>query len=126
MTVTLTAADSLRRVQESAERIDRGKPQRFPEAASAGDTFRQGDLYFTLLEQVPTDAIREKAPDLQLAPGTTQGSRHCLDSLQGVRVFRLAEPTPLDGPILELAEQRTVEHPEHRHVILPPGVYGVT
>lgn len=125
-TATLTAAESLKRVQASAERIDRSKPQRFPEAGSPGDTFRQGDLYLTLLEKVPEGAVPVRLPAGQLAPGTTQGSRHCLDSLRGVRVYELASPTPLDGPILDLAEERTVEHPEHGHVQLPPGVYGVT
>ncbi len=125
-TATLTAAESLKRVKESAEKIDRSKSQRFPEAASPGDCFRQGDLYLTLLDGIPKGAVREKQPDRQLAPGTTQGSRHCLDSLAGVKAYRLADPTPLDGPILDLAEERTVEHSEHGHVTLPPGVYGVT
>src|SRR5262249_5969606 len=116
----------LGRVQESAETIRNDETQRFPEAASDGDIARQGDVYLEKLERVPTGCTLEPNPVAQLAPGTTQGSRHILDSLVGVTVYRLANPTPLDGPILDLSTERTVTHPEHGNIVLPPGVYGVT
>lgn len=122
----LTATKALKAVQESAEKIKNDAPQRFPEAASVGDVFRQGDVYVELLGAVPSRAKRDPQPQAQLAPGTTQGSRHVLDSLEGVTMYRLASPTVLDGPILDLATERTVTHPEHGNVILPPGVYGIS
>lgn len=122
----LTAEKSLEKVQSTAESIKCDEPQRFSEAASAGDVFRQGDIYIEKLERVPAGAVRIEKPEAQLAPGTTQGSRHVLDSLEGVTMSRLATPNALDGPILDLATERTITHPEHGNVILPPGCYRIT
>ena len=123
---TLTAERSLHSIQSSAEKIRNDQTQRFSEAASISDVWRQGDVYIELLAGVPHGAVHENKPNLQLAPGTTQGSRHILDSLAGVTMYRLATPTVLDGPILDVATERTITHPEHGNIILPPGVYGIT
>lgn len=122
----MTAEKTMQAIQARAEEIKRGNPQRFPEAASVGDTFRQGDVYFTLLAKRPNGCTLVANPSLQLAPGTTQGSRHCLDSIDGVKVYALSSPEMLDGPILVLKKERTVTHPEHGHAILPAGCYRVT
>lgn len=123
---TLTAEQSLGKVQSTTESICNDEPQRFSEAASVGDIARQGDLYIEKLAGIPTGAVIEQNPSAKLAPGTTQGSRHILDSLDGVTLYRLQEPNELQGPILNLATERTITHPEHGDVILPPGIYGVT
>ena len=122
----LTAERSLHSIQSSAEKIRNDQTQRFSEAANISDVWRQGDVYIELLGAVPDGAKCEQKPNLQLAPGTTQGSRHILDSLDGVTMYRLENPTVLDGPILDLASERTITHPEHGDIILPPGVYGIT
>lgn len=121
-----TATESFHSVQSSAESIKSDDTQRFPEAASAGDTFRQGDIYIEKIAAVPASAERVRKPDAQLAPGTTKGSRHVLDSLDGVTMYRVANPSPLDGPIIDVATEREVTHPEHGNVILPAGVYAIT
>jgi len=113
-------------VQEAAEEIQNDATQQFPEAASPGDAWRQGDVYITLLDSLPEGALLLDDPSNQLAPGTTQGSRHCLDSLDGVTMYRLPRPEMLDGPVLECRQQRTITHPEHGDVVLPPGIYGIT
>lgn len=125
-TKTMTAVESFNRVKESAEAIKCDQPQRFPEAASVGDCWRQGDVYLTRLGEVPHGCRKIDQPEAQLAPGTTQGSRHVLDSLDGVTLYELDNATPLDGPVLETTCERTVTHPEHGDLVLPPGVYGVT
>ena len=122
----MSATKALKAIQESAEKIKSDAPQRFPEAASVGDVFRQGDVYIELLASIPSAAKLDPKPDAQLAPGTTQGSRHVLDALDGVTMYRLKSPTVLDGPILDVACERTITHPEHGDLTLPPGVYGVT
>jgi hypothetical protein len=122
----MTAELALTTIQDHAEKIKNDATQRFPEAATPGDCWRQGDVYITLLDGVPAGCEREKNPDMQLAPGTTQGSRHCLDSLKGVAVYRLPSPGMLDGPVIECRHERTITHPEHGDVVLPPGVYGIT
>ena len=121
-----TATKVLERIQNDHENIKNDEPQRFPEAATVGDSVRQGDVYITLLESVPRGAKAIQKPLLQLAPGTTQGSRHCLDSLDGVTLYEIAEATVLDGPVLEATEEKTVTHPEHGDWILPPGCYSIT
>ena|SRR6185295_20223798 len=125
---TLTAEKALANVQTSAEKIRNDEPQRFPEAASPGDTWRQGDLYIEALEGLPNGAVELVGPERvkQLAPGTTQGSRHILDSLDGVTMYRLPDATVLNGPLLVTTKERTIEHPEHGNVVLPPGAYGIT
>ena len=124
--MTMTATKAFESVRNTAETIKNDEPQRFPEAASVGDVWRQGDVYIERLAGVPKNATVDAKTDMQLAPGTTQGSRHVLDSLQGVTMYRLAIPTVLDGPVLLTTEERTITHPEHGDVILPPGCYGVT
>jgi hypothetical protein len=98
--------------------------QRFGEGNVPGDCVAQGDLYLTKLEGVPHSA-KPAEVRLQIAEGDTQGSRHILDSADGVRMYRISHPGPMDGPVLELTEERVLTHPEHRHVRLSPGVYGV-
>ncbi len=121
----MEATKALEQVRSSAEAIKNGEAQRFPEAASVGDFVRQGDLYITLLESVPRDSSEGKL-ELQLAPGTTKGSRHILDSGDGVTMYRAAGEDALTGPIVDLAEERTVTHPEHGDWVLPPGCYAIT
>lgn len=121
----LTAEKAIIQLQNQAEKIKNDEMQRFPAAASFGDTWRQGDLYITLIEKVPETAQKAQVR-LQLADGNTQGSRHCLDSKVGVKMFTLANPEMLDGPILKTSTERTIEHPEHGNVVLPPACYRIT
>ncbi len=125
-TKTRNAKQSFESVKASAEKIQNDATQRFPEAASAGDTFRQGDIYIEKLESVPSNCRSAVKPHAQLSPGTTKGSRHILDSLEGVQMHVLEDATVLDGPVLLTTTERIVTHPEHGNVILPPGCYGIT
>ena len=120
----ITAAQSFKQIQERAEAINCGDTQHFPEAASIGDSIRQGDIYITLLEDVPEKVTSGKT-QLQIAPGTTKGSRHIL-SHKRVEMFIRKNATALDGPVIKTKEEVTVTHPEHGDWVLPPGCYGVT
>lgn len=111
-------------IVDAAEKIKSDSKQRFPEAASAGDYWRQGDLYITLLGAVPLQFANCKV-DRQLAPGTTKGSRHILSHSQ-VRMYRHPNADVLTGPVIECKRRVTVTHPEHGDIVLPPGVYGIT
>lgn len=130
MSTVMTATEAIKFV--GCKTIKRSAAtQQFPIAASPGDVFRQGDLYIRKLAKVPSRAVKAPvaAPSepLQLAPGTTQGSRHIVDSREGVTVYNLEEPTALDGPILSLTKDRVVTHPEHGHVRLNAGdIYAIT
>ena len=82
---------------------------------------QQGDIYLWKLAALPEDAV-EVAPYRQLAPGQTLGSRHCLASTEGVRMFHLKRPGPLDGPILLFEAPGTITHPTHGDIVgIPAG-----
>ena len=121
-----SAIDAIDAVSTVAERIKNDEVQKFPEAASAGDYVRQGDIYITLLSQIPEGAIRSTNPSAQVAPGNTKGSRHCIKNLRDVRVYMLAIPTVYDGPVIEADCSITIEHPEHGDWILPAGRYAIS
>ncbi len=114
------------KVQQQAAKVAKRETQRFPEAAAPGDAVRQGDIYITLLERVPTGYVRQKKWGRQLAPGNTQGSRHVIDSSKGVVCYTHPAASEFDGPVLHLKQEREITHPEHGNWILPPGVYGVS
>ena len=67
----------------------------------------------------PTEA------DKQLVPGNTQGAKHCLASLSGVKLYRPTAWGPnydgLHGPALELSKPATITHPTHGDVTIPAG-----
>lgn len=122
--MTTTATKLLKKIQSEAVLND--SEQVFPVAASPDvDYVRQGDVYIWLRSKVPAGANQIKAV-AQLAPGTTKGSRHCLDSLEGVTMFAMPDANELQGPLLKLDCERVVTHPEHGDWRLGPGVYEIT
>lgn len=122
----MNAIETLKKIQQSVETIKSDETQRFPEAASNGDCFRQGDVYIEFCDSLPSGLKKMKQVQLQLAPGTTKGSRHCLDSADGVKMFTVNNGSELQGPVIKTKKERTVTHPEHGNVILPPGIYNIT
>jgi hypothetical protein len=120
---TLTAEKELTRIQKHAEKIRNDDAHTLADM-TPGDMWAQGDVGLICLASLPDGCTVEKKPSAQLAPGTTQGSRHCITDLSAVRLHRLADPTPLDGPIIEAPQGVTVNHPEHGAITLPPGIYG--
>lgn len=100
---------ALRRAQAVVEQIKNDQPQQFPEAASIGDAVRQGDIYIQLIPDVDS-APMLYAPatpsfPMQLAEGTTKGSRHCLDSGDGVTAYQ-----PLDQNSGDLLRQLAAQY----------------
>jgi len=112
-------------VERDARKVAKRKTQMFPAGASLGDSVRQGDVYVTLLPKVPDDFEKQTEWNLQLAPGTTQGSRHILDSPKGVTCYTLAD-NEFTGPVLVLTQTRELTHPEHGNWVLSPGTYGIS
>jgi len=109
-----------------SESVINDAEQLFPLAATPDcDYVRQGDVYIWLVSKLPQDAKPVKAIE-QLAPGTTKGSRHCLDSLNGVTMFVRLNANELQGPFMRLDCERVVTHPEHGDWRLPPGLYEIT
>lgn len=113
-------------VIDGGRRLAKRDTQTFPVAASPGQGVRQGDVYIVLLDNVPAGFVRQTTWDRQLAPGTTQGSRHVLDSQDGVEYYARPNATEFTGPVLVITDIREITHPEHGHWILPPGIYGIS
>jgi len=87
-----TVSEAVRLVDEAVERIKNDADQHFPAAASIGDAVRQGDLYIQLIDDFEGVPVLYKKLDnvaypVQLAPGTTKGSRHMLEESVGAEVF---------------------------------------
>jgi hypothetical protein len=124
--VEMKTIDVVKSVESVARKIAKRETQKFPDSASVGDCVRQGDVYITLLDRVPDEYRQAEEWDLQLATGNTQGSRHVLDSRAGVTCYTHHQATEFDGPVLVLAEDRELTHPEHGNWILPAGTYGIS
>lgn len=120
----LTATQVMEQIKAQAESIRTDKPQRFSEAASVGDFVRQGDLYITRIEAIPSDAVEVKV-ESQLASGSTRGSRHIL-SHDDVKMYRIQDDNELTGPLIRVDTEVTVTHPEHGDWVLPVGCYSIT
>lgn len=95
-----------------------------------GDEHRQGDLRVIRLAD---DFVKCRGNELvpmrtvprQLAPGTTQGSRHEISKTKGLKAFSLRDATPLDGPVIMASQSFSITHPEHGDCVnLPPGCYA--
>lgn len=125
---------AIERVERHAKRISAGEHEtvkpgqsfRITEAASIGDGAWQGDLGLEIVASVPSNYVQVIKPtkaDKQLVPGNTQGAKHCLDSLQGVQIFRPSNwsEESLGGPCLVLTKERTILHPTHGAVTIPAG-----
>lgn len=136
-TKAATAKAAYRAVAREAEKIKSDAPATLA-AMAAGDVLRQGDIYVVCLDaEVPTTGPHPR----QLAPGTTQGSRHVAGGDCDVLVVderaataalnRLVPATrghaPFLGPLIRARGPVTIAHPEHGDRTLPGGAcYLVT
>jgi hypothetical protein len=116
-----SAAQVFKSIRESLEAIRCDDLQEFPVAASVGEYVRQGDV---LIHKLAEPEGKPALVQLQLAPGTTKGSRHIL-SHDRVEYFTRSNGA-LTGPCLRVTEPVTVTHPEHGDWLLGPGCYGIT
>lgn len=125
----MTAIEStIKNLNRDAEAIRNTDPQNVA-TMEVGDEWRQGDVR---IKRVPDDFVAKNGRRLraakvaqQLAPGATQGSRHLLASIKGVKMYTLADATEIDGPIVVLEAPNSVTHPEHGDVVnMPVGCYA--
>lgn len=106
------------------EQVRPGMPLRFTEACQDNDRIWQGDLALTVCSKCPQNYVLADKPALQLVPGTTQGSKHCLEDLDGVTVYLPKEwnDESLVGPWLSFSKEKTIVHPTHGPVTVPAGM----
>jgi len=101
-----------------------------------GEIAHQGDVYMIMVKErediynihkmLRKTEQGEKTANMQLAPGTTKGSRHIIEG-KGVTVFAPAkDASPLEGPFVVATEEFTLTHPEHANHRFGPGKYVCT
>lgn len=129
-----TVETALKKLEDKREAISRGdskvapgEPIHITEAFAPGDGVAQGDLYFEVLEDIPKGYELQEKPALQLVPGNSVGSKHWLESLEGVEVFyrkgfSLTNLEEVDGPVLRFRQPGKVTHPTHGPVHCPAGM----
>jgi len=113
------------------------KPKTGPDTIAQGDLliaifreipegFKSGDELVINKKDIPKD-FTEITPlmptHMQLVPGNTEGAKHCLAHLEGVRMFRPANwnEESLEGPILAFSKANAIVHPVHGNVTIPAG-----
>jgi len=91
-----------------------------------GDYIPQGDINLIVLPSVPPGALLVEEPSKQIVVGNSKGSRHCLNSLENVRIYRLPNPNALQSIIIEFLGETILEHPEHKNQLWKKGVVIVS
>lgn len=128
-TAIATIEKHAQQIAAGQAKVKPGQPFRFSEAAQSGDGVWQGDLGICLIDKVPAGMVRVEKPseqDKQLVPGNTQGSQHCLESLDGVTIYRpqawpASAETDYIGPCLVAHTDVTILHPKHGPVTILAG-----
>ena len=117
-------------VKEMIEKIEKqaethSNEDRFVRTVQMGQIIRQGDIY---VERVKDNISKGKeTQELQLAPGTSKGSRHILVKDPGnLKVYENPTNDPLDGPIIQAKKRFALNHPEHPNFSIPSGTYKIT
>lgn len=116
--------------QHSEECIDNGAPVEVPAAMSPGDMLPQGDIGLLMLASLPPGCSSIAWPDgdMQLAPGTSKGSRHCVPAKYRdvVAFYRISDGDQLSDMVIEATGPFDLTHPEHAdHLGYPAGTYRV-
>lgn len=115
-----TAIEAMKAIETAA--ATHGPELRMVRTMKVGQVVRQGDIYIERVAKIPQDATPRA--DRQLAPGSTQGSRHVVEG--DATLYDRLKASPLHGPLIDAPERFVVTHPEHAHVSLPSGKYAVT
>ena len=131
-----TLAEVIKGIQAHASKHKK-KELRDLKTFPIGKKGRQGDVNFKRIKDYTPG---KPALTMQLAPGSTKGSRHIVEGAEvflgwehddkfyaatakrlGVSRDRLVEA--LKGPVIVAKKRFTITHPEHANVVLPAGVY---
>lgn len=91
-----------------------------------GQAIRQGDVYLTKIKSVPK-AYTMPTMNLQVAEGTTKGSRHILSETPSMKIFKNPNAGPLEGPVVTCKETFSLTHPEHADFcFVGGGTFAIT
>ena len=116
------------RLKNGNGRVKPGQPYSIPKSWTEGEACAQGDLNIIVWYELPNSGYPQKDFGTQLVPGESQGSRHCLDSVDGVTrwypdAWKPTEDYDLqNGPYLLGDRDFTITHPTHGDVTVPAGM----
>ncbi len=122
MAVATSAVVLIERISKS---VKNPKPDaiRLHKANTDGEWVRQGDLYFEIIAK-PKNALNKiQKFDGQLAEGSQRGSRHIINNVKKVEVFRSLRSGPEAGYILHTLEDIEVNHPDHGTVCIEADMW---
>jgi len=121
------AIQALEQIQDHAKTVVLSDLIQVPSLVPCKGFSAQGDVNITRLSEIPIGATKIKTV-AQVAPGTSRGSRHCIrqSDLANITTYRLANPNPLQGNILDAKKSWILEHPEHKHQEFEAGIYFIT
>lgn len=114
-----TAADWIAEIERAAAGSD--AETRTIHRIKIGQHVRQGDLYVIRIDTPPKKC--SVTSERQLAPGSTQGSRHVAEG--DVTIYRVESRDVAIGPIVHAPVPWRLAHPEHAHMVLPAGTYQI-
>jgi len=120
----MSIASTLERLISGAESIRNTDPISLA-TMEVGDQHIQGDVRIIKLPD-NFDAPMKRIEDFsgQVAPGTTQGSRHVISD-PSVKAYTLDSATDLDGPVVFAESDFSLSHPSHGDCIeIPSGCYA--
>lgn len=112
-------------IRSHAESIKNDADHDLVDTMDVGEGWSQGDILIARIARVPSNATTIGFV-AQLAPGTTQGSRHTIRAGDGVTMYAIRNRDALTGPVFECVEPCWIDHPEHGNVRVPAGVYAIT
>ena len=122
MTETITATEALAMIKENISATLKMVQVRTVGEMTKSQYIRQGDLYLTIGNIEDKGAIRTS---LQLVPGNTTGSRHCITESPYVTSYEsLAKPITIaingetkiarfPGPLIVALSEWSINHPKH-------------
>lgn len=114
-----SAVLSYEEIVQHANSVSDDTAKNLPSKFVEGAFVRQGDIYLYFFREKPMlQLVRMEVCNAQLAQGDSQGSRHVLDRLDSVTMFRLGSPDALQGPVFLVTAPVTVTHPEHGDVCI--------
>lgn len=114
------AHDSMR---EAAEKNNTTKTRVMTnETMPIGTAIRQGDVLIMRVDSIP-ESHKLSTDNMQIAKGTTKGSRHILLNNGDVNLFYSPTANPLEGPSFKSPKEIELSHPEHANFKFPAGCY---
>jgi hypothetical protein len=114
--------EALKALEGSHERIDCSQPVMVPDM-QPGMMWAQGDVGIMRIAKLPQGSAPMGRPENgQVAPGTSDGSRHWVAQVEGIAWFRF-DGDPLSDIAVKADVQWTLTHPDHAHCTFGPGLY---